>query len=64
MGYQETIKEVLERRTPAQIEKSKEIQARVERYNQQKDNLFKVREDKVNQMVNIFKPRIIDLTSN
>ena len=64
MGYQETIKEVLERRTPAQIEKSKEIQARVERYNQQKDNLFKVREDKVNQMVNIFKPRIVDLNNN
>ena len=41
MAYQQILKQAMESRTPAQLGKSKEIYARVQRYHQQNESFRK-----------------------
>ena len=41
MAYQQILKQAMESRTPSQLDKSKEIYARVQRYRQQNESFRK-----------------------
>ena len=62
--YQEILDSALSKRTDTQIKQSDTIKARNKRYVEQRDALIRSQDMKVNQMLNVFRPKVSKFSSN
>ena len=62
--YQEILDSALSNRNDAQIKQSEVIKARNKRCIEQRDALIRSQDMKVNQMLNVFRPKVSKFSSN
>ena len=62
--YQEILDSALSKRTDTQIKQSATIKARNKRCIEQRDALIRSQDMKVNQMLNVFRPKVSKFSSN
>ena len=62
--YKEILDSALSNRNDAQIKQSEVIKARNKRCIEQRDALIRSQDMKVNQMLNVFRPKVSKFSSN
>lgn len=62
--YQEILDSALSKRTDTQIKQSDTIKSRNKRCIEQRDALIRSQDMKVNQMLNVFRPKVSKFSSN
>ena len=62
--YKEILDSALSKRTDTQIKQSDTIKSRNKRCIEQRDALIRSQDMKVNQMLNVFRPKVSKFSSN